>query len=280
MPQDRNSAEFSALIDSHVHLHESFNIVELLEHASKQREAAARHLGLSAAVPGILMLTESEGVAGFARLASQAGGRVGRWNVQRTGDDEALRFQADSVGSLVMVAGRQVVTAECLEVLALGTLATFADGQPIRSVIEQVQAASALAVLPWGFGKWTGQRRKVVESLLHAPDASRLFLGDNGGRLNMGPEPALFAVARRQGMPILPGSDPLPFADQVRRVLGYGFVLDVDVAGDRPVTAIKHRLQASRGQPPVFGRRTAVADFIRCQLAMQWRKRRPARSAT
>jgi len=277
MTQDAKGSSALALVDAHVHLHDTFDVAELLDRAAEQRDGAARQLGLSAEVPGTLMLTESEGVAAFTRLTSQVGGRVGRWSVERTEDAEALRLRTESAAPLGVVAGRQVVTAERLEVLALGTLATFADGEPIRSVIEQVRAASALAVIPWGFGKWTGRRRKVVESLLDAPDASRLFFGDNGGRLGIGPEPALFGVARRQGIPILPGSDPLPFADQVGRVLGYGFVLDADVTGDRPATAIKRRLQADRSQPPVFGRRTALPDFVRCQLAMQWHKRRSHR---
>lgn len=280
MAQNAKSAAPVALIDAHVHIHHTFDFTELPDRAAEQRDAAARQLGLSATVPGTLMLTESEGVAAFSRLASQAGRRIGRWNVERTGDAEALRLQTESAGSLVVVAGRQVVTAEGVEVLALGTLATFADGQPIRSVIEQVHAASALVVLPWGFGKWIGRRGRVVASLLHAPEASRLFLGDSGGRLDFGLEPSLFGIARKQGMPILPGSDPLPFEEnQMGRVLGYGFVLDVDVTGDRPATAIKRRLQASRRQPPVFGRRAAVADFVRCQLAMQWYKRRAVWSA-
>jgi hypothetical protein len=280
LPAGGSGPDAIVLIDAHVHIHDTFDVGAFLDCAAKQRDAAALQLGLSAAVPGTLMLTESDGVAAFARLASQAGRRVGRWHVERTGDAEALRLETESAGPLVVVAGRQVVTAERLEVLALGTLATFADGQPILSVIEQMQAASALAVVPWGFGKWTGRRGRVVESLLGLPGASRLFVGDSGGRLNIGPEPALFCVARKQGIPILPGSDPLPFADQVGRVLGYGFVLDADVTGDRPATAIKRRLQASRKQPPMFGRRTAFADFVRCQLAMQWHKRRPAWSAT
>ena len=280
MTQDANRPDAIALIDAHVHIHDSVDVAEFLDRAAEQRDAAARQLGLSAAVPGTLMLTESEGAAAYARLAAQAGRRVGRWMVQGTDEAEALRLQTESAGPLVVVAGRQVVTAERLELLALGTLATFRDGQPVRSVIEQVHDASALAVLPWGFGKWVGRRGKMVQSLLHAPEASRLFLGDNGGRPEIGPEPALFGVARKRGTPILPGSDPLPLADQVRRVLGYGFVLDVDVTGDRPAAAIKRRLQTDRRQPRVFGRRTAFADFVRLQLAMQWHKHRPARSAT
>jgi hypothetical protein len=263
-----------ALVDSHVHIHGAFDVATMLDHASAHRESIALGHGLSPALPGVLMLTESQGVEAFVRLAEKPGRHLGRWCVHRTGEPISLHFEADDAAPLVLIAGRQIVTAERLEMLALGTLEKFADGQPIGSVIEQIHEAGALAVVPWGFGKWTGARGRIVRGLLNSPGASRLFVGDNGGRLNIGPEPALFTVAREQGVPILPGSDPFPFPAQVKRPLGYGFALAADVTGDTPAAAIKQELQARRAQPAVFGRRTDLVRFVRSQLAMQWHKRR------
>jgi hypothetical protein len=263
-----------ALVDSHVHIHDAFDVPTMLDHASAHRESIARAQGLSPAVPGVLMLSESQGVEAFVRLAGSPGRQLGRWRVHSTGEAISLRVEADNAAPLVLIAGRQIMTGERLEVLALGTLQTFADGQPIGSVIEQVHEAGALAVVPWGFGKWIGGRGRIVRGLLNSPEASRLFVGDNGGRLNIGPEPALFAAARQQGVPILPGSDPFPFPAQVKRPLGYGFVLPADVTSDTPAAAIKQELQARRAQPEIFGRRTGLASFVRSQLAMQWHKRR------
>jgi hypothetical protein len=186
----------------------------------------------------------------------------------------SLRLEAENAAPLVLIAGRQIVTAERLEVLALGTLETFVDGLPMRTVLDQVDDAGALAVLPWGFGKWMGGRGRIVRDLLNSPRASRLFVGDNGGRLSVAPEPSLFAGARQQGIPILPGTDPFPFAAQVRRPLSYGFVLAADVTGNAPAASIQQALQSRRTQPEVFGRCAGVADFVGNQLAMQWRKRR------
>jgi hypothetical protein len=186
----------------------------------------------------------------------------------------SLRLETEDAAPLVLIAGRQIVTAERLEVLALGTLGTFADGLPISTVLDQVADAGALAVLPWGFGKWIGGRGRIIRDLLNSHRASRLFVGDNGGRLSIAPEPSLLMDARQQGIPILPGTDPFPFAEQVRRPLSYGFVLAAHVTGTAPAASIKQALQARRAQPEVFGRCTGVADFVSNQLAMQWRKRR------
>ena len=263
-----------ALVDSHVHIHGAFDVATMLDHASVHRESVALGQGLSPAVPGVLMLTESQGVEAFLQLAENPGRPLGRWRAHRTGEAMSLRLEANDAVPLVLIAGRQIVTAERLELLALGTLETFTDGQPIGSVIELVHQSGALAVVPWGFGKWIGGRGRIVRGLLNSSQASRLFVGDNGGRLNIGPEPALFAVARQQGVPILPGSDPFPFPAQVERPLGYGFVLAADVTSDTPAAAIKQELQARRVQPEIFGRRTGLASFVRNQLAMQWHKRR------
>jgi hypothetical protein len=269
-----------ALIDGHVHIHDVFDVAVMLDHASVRREAAAERLGLPRATPGVLMLTESQGVDAFSELANRAGQCVGRWRVRRTEEPISLHLQADDAGPLVLVAGRQIVTAERLEVLALGTAPCCEDGIPAEAVIKHVHAVGALAVLPWGFGKWVGKRGSVVRSILNSPEASKLFIGDNGGRLSIGPEPALFTLARRQGLPILPGTDPFPFAEQVSRPLGYGFVLAADVAGPRPGAAIIGRLRARRAQPATFGSRTGPASFVRWQLAMQWQKRRAGRGSS
>jgi hypothetical protein len=263
-----------ALLDGHVHIHDVFDFAAMLDHASENRDSAALRQGLSPAVPGVLMLTESRGADGFRRAAKRAGLRIGRWRVQPTGESMSLRLESGNDAPLLLIAGRQIVTAERLEVLALGTLTTFVDGLPIDTVLSQVDDAGALPVLPWGFGKWMGGRGRIVRDLLDSPRASRVFVGDNGGRLSVAPEPSLFKVARQRGILILPGTDPFPFAEQVRRPLSYGFVLAADVAGSAPAACIQQALQARQAQPEVFGRCAGVADFVRNQLAMQWRKRR------
>ncbi|MFO7901846.1 MAG: hypothetical protein R6U98_04235 [Pirellulaceae bacterium] len=263
------------MVDGHVHIHEVFDFAEMLDHASGNRSDAARRHGLSPDIPGVLMLTESQGAEGFRRLAERPGQRFGRWSVQQTHEPISLRLENDNAAPLILIAGRQIVTAEQLEVLALGTLATFTDGRPIGAVIDKVNDAGALAVLPWGFGKWMGARGRIVRDLLNSPRAQRLFVGDNGGRLHLAPEPSVFRVAREHGIPILPGTDPFPFAEQVRRPLSFGFVLAVDATGEAPAASIKHTLQARRAQPDPFGHRTGMVSFIRSQVAIQWHKRRP-----
>ncbi|MFO8003046.1 hypothetical protein [Thioalkalivibrio sp.] len=268
-----------AFVDGHVHIHDVFDVAAMLDHASQNRDSEARRQGLSPAVPGVLMLTESQGTDGFQRIAEEDGQRLGRWRVLRTGEPMSLRLETENAAPLLLIAGRQIVTAERLEVLALGTLATFVDGLTIGTVLDQVADADALPVLPWGFGKWIGGRGRLVGGLLESPRASRLFVGDNGSRLGIAPEPSLFRIARQHGVPILPGTDPFPFAAQVGQPLSYGFVLAADVTGNAPAASVQQTLQVRRAQPEIFGRCAGMVGFVRNQLAMQWRKRRATAGA-
>ena len=67
---------------------------------------------------------------------------------------------------VLVIAGRQIVSAERIEVLALGTRTQIPDGQPLAATIDAVRADGALAVLPWGFGKWWGARGRMVDAYL------------------------------------------------------------------------------------------------------------------
>jgi hypothetical protein len=130
-------------------------------------------------------------------------------------------------------------------------------------------------VLPWGVGKWLGARGTVVARVLADPKWRRVFLGDNGNRLELGPEPAQFKLARRAGRAVLPGSDPLPLPGEEVRVGAYGFAVDVALDPLRPAAALLARL--ANGSPyVVFGRREPLTRFVGNQLALKLKSRRSA----
>ncbi len=121
-------------------------------------------------VPTLMLAEMREDKVFVRRRAGQC-----PWPIQTTGEDCSL-YLADR---LLVLAGRQVVSAEGVEVLAQCTAAQFANGRPLEETIEEIQAAGALAVLPWGVGKWLGRRGKLVTE---AAARSPILLGDNAGR--------------------------------------------------------------------------------------------------
>ena len=261
----------SLLIDGHVHFHPCFELEGFLDGAADHFANAGGKLAPSPAL-GCLLFSESAWYDYFQQFADGLIARTTRrWSTRSTGEAGSLLATRDGQPRLVLAAGRQVVTAENLEVLALGCTDHFDDGQPIEKVLETALARGAITVVPWGFGKWWGRRGRVVQRLLESPHAERLHLGDNAGRPAHSPAPHFFEWARRRGVPVLPGSDPLPFAWQGAFAGRYGFVLN-GIDPHRPVHSIKAALEANRTQPAIFGQRQNVVVFVRSQVGMQLRK--------
>jgi SAM-dependent methyltransferase len=180
---------------------------------------------------------------------------------------------------VLVIAGRQIVSAERIEVLALGTRTQIPDGQPLAATIDAVRADGALAVLPWGFGKWWGARGRMFDAYLETAPAGEIFLGDNGGRPIGAPAPRQFALAAARSMLILPGSDPLPLAGEIERIGRYGLALRLKLDLDRPARALKAHLEGLERQPASFGRLQSPGRFLAAQLALRLRHRPAGQAA-
>ncbi|MFP4222644.1 MAG: hypothetical protein ACLFVN_01080 [Phycisphaeraceae bacterium] len=262
-----------ALVDAHVHIHPGIRLVELLDAAAANFRAGARQVQLADGVPGCLMLAESAGVHRFAELAGAAESRIGRWWVHSTQEPTSLLCETEGEPVLAVVAGRQTVTAEQLEVLGWGVRTGVADGRPIEPTIEHIERLGGVPVLPWGLGKWIGRRGRVVRDLLDRYPPGRLYVSDNGGRLRgtLLPAPLRKAVAR--GRWNVPGSDPLPLPGQHRRAGSYGLVLRERFEPVQPLASVVAGLGRTSGQPECYGRRSGPRQFLASQAKMQWRKR-------
>jgi hypothetical protein len=296
------------LVDGHVHVHECFDVARVFDAAAANFAAAARALAGdrdSATAPGnrslrcstsgipalacvalpraslpaydaVLCLVESRGERFLDGVRARRTGRVWRgrhgfWEAERGCEAETLVVRRGST-RLTLIAGRQLVTQERLEVLALGTTARLADGEPIETTLAAVRDSGAAAVLPWGVGKWLGTRGAVVARVLADPEWQHVFLGDNGNRLELGPDPAPFTAARRGGRAVLPGSDPLPLPGEEARVGGYGFAVDVALDPLRPAAALLSLLRSGAAFV-VFGRREPLSRFVGNQLALKLKSR-------
>jgi hypothetical protein len=248
-------------VDSHVHFYACYDLPVFLDGAVRNFRNARN----AAEGTGYLLLTESAGACWFRRWRDglNAGGG---WRFEGTREDESLRAVSAAGERLILVAGRQIVARERLEVLALGRDLELPDGLPLAETLDRVRESGALSVLPWGFGKWWGRRGAVVAETLGQD--GELFLGDNAGR--HGPEPALFRRARKLGVRVLPGSDPLPFSRHAGLAGSYGFILSHAVDLDRPAETLLRRIRES-GQPRAFGRRAGLPRFLRDQVGMQLR---------
>ncbi len=258
--------------DGHVHIHNSFDTGKLFKAALNNFSRYTQDLGLTGNINYFLLLTESAGTEAFVQLQDSPNSVTG-FTIQPTDDANCLRMDSDRGTTLFVVAGRQIVTAEALEVLALGLDTRYPDGRPMQEILRDLQEKNCLMVLPWGAGKWLGKRGRIIESTVQSFHNRSFFLGDNGNRPFFWPRPAVFARAVTQGTDNLQGSDPLPFADQEERAGSFGFYLPGTVSSNRPFQSLVQRLTGPENSLQAYGKPERALPFFHLQISMQLSKR-------
>ncbi len=228
-------------------------------------------LGMASGTPDVLWLVEDLHERGAERLLALAE-HGGRWQI--TGlEDVCLRLARTEDGrGVTVILGRQIRTAEDLEVLIVGTTEPIESQRPLEETVESGLERKALVMLPWGFGKWSGSRGRAVTRAYNRYARYGLRLADTGARAGFLRSPPAFAGSVADGRPVLAGSDPFPFPDQIGAIGSHGFVLN-GVPAD-PDWADLHRAVAVLDeQPRRFGRSLGGTEFIRLQWKIQMLKR-------
>lgn len=259
-----NGLETRMKVDAHVHVHDGFKLHAVLDGASS-------NMALGHGSPlGVLMLTEMAGVRAFADMPS----RSGNWTIEDHAEPVTkIAGHADG-HQLVIIAGHQIVTKENLEVHMLGAVEPVDGGLTLDATIKKVHQAGAITVLPWGFGKWSGARGRLIGDLAaKAPPFEGIFLADSGVRRAGSPRPAVFAQAENAGWSVIAGSDPLPFAIHERAAGRFGFILNDPIDMEQPFASVAAQFRALTSSPKTFGRLERTRDFLNLQFRMQVRKR-------
>jgi hypothetical protein len=273
--RDHLSTSQTILLDAHVHLHRCFDPGRFLDSARANFQRAAQRTGRSNSV-GCLWLTDPPEERSFRRL-SRGGGvtspALDRWSLAPTGEATSLVAQHESGDRLFLLAGRQIATRERFEVLALGTELDLPPHRSLDDTIAGVRDSGAIAVIPWGFGKWWFRRRRMLAAALASAPATGLFVGDNAGRARLIPRSTLFQLAASRGIYNLPGSDPLPLRWEIRKPGSLGCVLEGPLDLSRPTESLIRILRGLRAQPPLFGGLDSLAGFVRSQVGLRLRRR-------
>jgi len=263
------------LIDAHVHFYSCFNRDKFFDSALSNLKFGAKSLG-DRANGGIkcLMFTETARDHYFRQFRSSVDQpNQGFWHFTPTNEGTSLFARNEQGEQLLLIAGRQIATAEGLEVLALGCEREFEDGLEFDAAVEQSLSCGAITTVPWGFGKWWFRRGALLGKFFRSPKAQDVYLGDNGGRMRLMPRPRLFRQAHAKRIWNLPGSDPLPFPEGAEMPGSFGFILSGDLDLNQPTHSLKHLLAAQDSQPQTFGNGEKLIPFLRHQIMMQLRKR-------
>jgi hypothetical protein len=266
---------FMIVCDAHVHLYPQFSAERLLASARDNFFTQYRDCWSPPPIMALLF-ADNRRAEGFTTLAALAegGGVVGKFQLRKTAEGHSLLAIDPSRPEerLLLLGGRQVVTAERIEVLALASPAFTEDGLPLAETVAVVQQRGGLAILPWGVGKWLGRRGAIIGNYLNQADPSRLLVGDNGGRPILWPKPALFEKAAARGIGLLSGSDPLPLPGEERRVGSYGAILAGSCGDDYPAQEIISLLTSGAQELKGFGKNLDPFSFLKTQIALRLAK--------
>ncbi len=254
------------LVDAHVHLHPCYDLAQFLTAALTNFQRQSDRLALAQPVTAALLLAEVNGVNAFAELTArckQGHQKLSDWEICPTAEAASLSLKHTSGHTLFIAAGRQAVTQEGIEVLALITTAEIEDGLSLEDTLSAAAAADSLPVLPWGVGKWLGKRGQLVADQLKAADGP-LFAGDNGGRPGFWPLPAYFQQRLQ-----LPGSDPLPLPYEAERAGSFGFVTQGRLDWDKPGESLKQILLGPHPVIRAYGRSQSPWRFLKNQSLLR-----------
>ncbi|MGH8249924.1 MAG: hypothetical protein ACREVI_04380 [Steroidobacteraceae bacterium] len=258
-------------VDSHVHFHDEARVAPTLDAAAANfRAAGSDGRGLL----GMLLLTQIAGERVFESLCERP--TAGEWLIEPAAEEAETLIARRDEDSVAIVCGRQLRVDDGLEVLGLGTLANFPDGLALADAVQAVQESGAMTVLPWAFGKWLGPRGRRIDAMLEPGQADRLFVGDNGGRLELSGVPSLLGTAERRGFRVLPGTDPFPVAADHRRVGSFGFLSESVLQESAPWRSLRAWLMGRSSSPERYGQGCGLLRFVVNQAGIRLR-RRPVR---
>jgi hypothetical protein len=240
------------LVDAHVHIYDCFDLKKFFEAAYSNFSSNAEQFGNRNDFNGTLLLTETSDENWFTNFFHCADGKqlpikgsIGDWKFYRTNEKCSLIVRFGDSKCIILIAGRQIVSSENLEVLALGMPNRIGDKEPLCDIIKRINGNGGLAVIPWGFGKWAGKRGRILNKLLNDVSSPPFYLGDNSGRPTFLPRPSLFRKAEKKGIRILPGSDPLPLAMDFYRVGRFGFMISETISFENPANDLKQTIMNS-----------------------------------
>jgi len=261
------------LVDAHTHLHACFDLQNGLDSATQHFDHARSQLYLPPETAAVLLLARARNEPSFEALSARLERTEDRrWHVVSPVGSESVRLvRVSDEATLYLIQGFQIRTRSGLEVLALASTESVADGEELVHTVRAVQSQGAITVIPWGVGKWLGRRGRRVRQILDVARRVPIFVGDNSGRPQWMAEPQLFSTARSLGIYVLPGSDPLPVAGQELTIGRYGLLLE-GFEPSEPLGSVRDALLTLQAQPVVFGNRESWLRSVVLQTRMQIRR--------
>jgi hypothetical protein len=256
--------------DTHVHVYRGYDAAAAMWHGLQNLAELARRCGGDHGLDDTLLalfLAEAEGCHFFDDLRrGTMKDQLPGWAFEQSGDGEAIWADAppgdaQHTERLLLIAGRQLITRERLEVLALASSAEPPRDLALEETIEAVHAVGGVPVLSWAPGKWSFQRGKRVASVVEEHNPAQLLIGDSSLRARAS-EPEIMRRARQRGFKVVGGSDPLPIGGEEQILGSYGTCWQGEVEMDCPLSSLRHMLLDPAVPAAVVGDRSTSLGVV------------------
>lgn len=268
----------SILIDGHIHIHSTVDPDRLFDAAWKNFNSVQKELFSDADhCSFVLLLAEGKTSNAFSELYRKSDTapeeQQGEWKLLSTAEENSI-LAVQQTKQIIIIAGRQLITLENLELLSLFSTQTYPDKKySLNELATLVTDEGGVPLLAWGVGKWLGKRGKIIQNFLQHPPVPRFFVGDNGNRPVFWPYPKLLAQSEHQGILSLAGSDPLPISNHDQRAGSYGSALDRGtLESEKPAAELRQLLCSAKALIP-FGKRAGCLQFFKDQIQVNLQKR-------
>ena len=213
------------IVDTHVHLRDGVRVEQLLDVAAANFKTQLESQNKSAAQACcVLFMTESSGEQCFNQC--QCGNVFGGWRFEHVLGEHFVLMTHEQKENIGLVRGQQIVCKENIEVLWVGGCDETLQGKGAIEVLDKLADLGGLVILPWGLGKWTGRRKRVVEEILSSFSHDKLLIGDTPLRGSLFSQQRFMQRLTDAGYMLLPGTDPLPIHGGQQRVGLNGIVID------------------------------------------------------
>jgi hypothetical protein len=231
---------------------------------TKAVQGCARRLAsLAPGAACVGFLAERAGCHVYRSLLQEEGRAIAEdIGVSPTDDGHCLVLRGFNTPPLYLCPGRQIVTAERLEVLCLTIDVEIEDGLPAETVVQRMCEVGGIPVLPWAVGKWLFRRGSVVRALLDRFGPETLLVGDSAMRPTLWPTPLPMRSAHRRGYRVLAGTDPLAVAGEEEVMGTYASLLDAEFDPKHARASLRSALRQPEVELRSVGARCGMVEFI------------------
>lgn len=271
------------LLDTHVHLYHPQDLNRLLHCAQQNFKTIANGFGDDLSYDAVVCLTQTAKSPSVIQLLDIANDMAessvasGDWQVHMTKEKASLEMRAlDETRDqqiIYLIGGQQIVSCEKLEVLSIGNQIQIPDGISLKETIYAVRESGGIPIIPWGVGKWLGRRGNIVKKLIMKESKVHYFLGDNSARPKCWPYVHLFNLARKKGVEVLNGSDPLNIASEIDKPGRFGVALpSAKIDSQHPAKKIKKLLSDRHQIKKNYGTPQSLKSFMSSQLRLNLKR--------